>query len=62
MYNLYYVKAFNHRLNEWARFLITSASPEGSGFSALEYLSNEWVIETIPRFVCTTTQQVSIEL
>lgn len=61
MKTLFYVSAYNHRLNEWARFLVTSTDADEAEAYVRESVSSEWS-QYCSRNICQTTDDVWTEL
>lgn len=63
MNTLYLVRLYNHRLNQWARFLLTlpEYDLERAGREAQSALTDEWRVRTTTS-ICTTTDDVFTEL
>jgi hypothetical protein len=62
MKTLYFVSLYSHRENQWVRVLITSSSAENAKNDAEFYLeSNYWMAKTAIK-VCTTSDDVYLEV
>lgn len=61
MKGLYYVAAYNHRLNEWARFTVTAESAEQAEHDVALELSDSYRVRNVIR-LCSTTDSVLMEI
>ncbi len=62
MKTLYFVRLYNHRVNEWARIILTAASSDAVMKSVEEYLEDKyWKVRTVVE-VCSTTDEVWMEV
>lgn len=61
MKNLYFVAAYNHRLNEWARFTVTAETPEMAQADVELELSTSYRVRTVTK-LCTTPDNVLLEV
>jgi hypothetical protein len=62
MKTLYFVRLYNHRENEWVRIILTAESSEAATKNVEEYLEDKyWKVREVLE-VCSTTDEVWMEV
>lgn len=61
MNELYFICAYSHRLNEWARFVITARSKELAVQECTGDLAFGWKVKSVT-FLCNTSDDVFMEV